>query len=82
MLKIDQSFVSDLTDDSDSQEFFVAFAAMAEVLGLAVIADGVETSRQAEILSEIGCTGAQGFFFHKPMPASDLCQLLEAQAHA
>ena len=82
MLKIDQSFVSDLTDDSDSQKFIVAFAAMAEVLGLAVIADGVETSRQAEILSEIGCTGAQGFFFHKPMPASDLCQLLEAQAHA
>jgi diguanylate cyclase (GGDEF)-like protein len=78
-IKIGKSFVRNLTDDTESHKLVVAILAVAQTLQLPVSAEGVETSSQAGILSELGCTTAQGLFFHKPLPASDLRHLLEAQ---
>ena len=78
-LKIGKPFVRNLTDDTESHKLVVAILAVAQTLKLPVSAEGVETSSQAGILSELGCTTAQGLFFHKPLSASDLRHLLEAQ---
>ena len=79
-LKIDKSFVHDLPHDEGSVALARAILAMAHALGLDVIAEGIENADQAEFLSSQHCDFAQGYYFHKPMPAAALTQLLTAQA--
>lgn len=72
VLKIDQSFVRGLPEDGDDLAIVRSIMALADSIGMAVVAEGVETSAQMECLIEEGCTWLQGYLFGKPMPAPDL----------
>jgi len=76
-LKIDQSLVSDITVDTSDNAIVRTIAAIAKSLNLSVIAEGVETETQRNLLLEIGCTHFQGYFFAKPVPAHELGALFE-----
>ncbi|MCB1760839.1 MAG: EAL domain-containing protein [Gammaproteobacteria bacterium] len=68
-LKIDQSFVRNLGPETNEQILSEAIIVMAQKLGLQVIAEGVETAQQRDILTTMGCDYGQGYLFAKPMPA-------------
>ena len=69
VLKIDKSFVFDLEKDSNSVAVVSAIISLATQLGLKVIAEGVETENQANILRDLGCDEFQGYLFSKPVSA-------------
>lgn len=71
-LKIDQSFVRNLTPSSNDVALCEAMIVMAHKLGIKVIAEGVENQEQRELLAQAGCDYAQGYLFSKPLPATDL----------
>lgn len=71
-LKIDRSFVSDLGDDANDRAIVSAIIRMAQALGIATIAEGVETQEQLVFLHDQGCTEAQGYYCGRPMPAVQL----------
>ncbi|MHB8728271.1 MAG: sensor domain-containing protein [Sulfuricaulis sp.] len=77
-LKIDQSFVRDITTDADDASIVTAIVAMGHGLGLKVIAEGVETQGQLAFLRNQGCDGMQGFLFSRPLPAAELTRLLQS----
>jgi len=79
-LKIDQSFVRDITTDPTDAAITAAVIAMAQSLKLAVIGEGVETEAQIAYLRERGCHLVQGYFFGKPMPADQFEKMLRDQA--
>lgn len=66
-LKIDRSFVDDLTSRSEDYAIAKAILGLAHALDLEVVAEGVENAAQAELLREMGCLVAQGYFFYRPM---------------
>ena len=70
-IKIDQSFVRDIVTDTNDAAIVQTIIAMGEVLGLNVIAEGVETEAQREFLDSRGCHSFQGYLFGRPMPLSD-----------
>ena len=74
-IKIDQSFVRELGTSLDSLAIIRAVAGMCSSLGIATIAEGVETDAQLEILTREHCNSVQGYLFGKAMPASDLSAL-------
>jgi len=71
-LKIDRSFVNDLETSGDARAIVDAVVHLAHALGLRVVAEGVETAGQRDILLGFGCDELQGYFFARPMPAADL----------
>lgn len=75
-LKIDKSFVRDVLRDANDRAIAKAIVVLAHTLGMAVIAEGVETPEQYAFLMAIGCTDFQGYLFSKPLP------LLEFEAFA
>ncbi len=81
-LKIDQSFVRDLSANSESVAIVRAMIEMGRSLNLNIIAEGVETETQAALLRELACHHAQGFLFHRPIPEQDLAALLGAKVTA
>lgn len=76
ILKIDRSFVQDITIDQDDAAIVSATISMAHKMDLAVIAEGVETKEQADFLKESGCTSMQGYYFSKPLPANVLTEFI------
>ncbi len=76
-LKIDQSFVRDLTTDEDDAGIVTAVIGMGKSLHMRVVAEGVETREQLQILQEHGCPQGQGYYFCRPLPAEEFRRLLE-----
>ncbi|MCW5626936.1 MAG: EAL domain-containing protein [Burkholderiales bacterium] len=72
VLKIDQSFIQNLSEGPDNAAIVKAVIHMARSLGIEVVAEGVETERHANYLGAWGCTYGQGFFFGRPMAAEDV----------
>lgn len=78
VIKIDRSFVSTLTTDPKMHHLTSLIIRMGHVLGLEVIAEGVETLEQYEALKAFKCDLYQGYLFNKPVPKSEVLQLLSA----
>jgi diguanylate cyclase (GGDEF)-like protein/PAS domain S-box-containing protein len=78
-LKVDRSFVQKLGVDRRSTAITTAIVRMAQALSIEVIAEGVETERQLAALNELQCELAQGFYFHRPLTAGAVSELLLAE---
>ena len=79
-LKIDQSFVHDITVDKNDEAIVKAIIVIARTLQIDVVAEGVETDNQLAFLLNFGCHLFQGYLFSKPVPIAEFSQLLEKQA--
>jgi diguanylate cyclase (GGDEF)-like protein len=77
ILKIDQTFVADLGDDPASHAIVASVIELAHMLGMTVVAEGVETARQHDRLAVLGCDSCQGYYFARPMSADNLVELTE-----
>lgn len=75
-LKIDRSFVNDITTDADDAAITRAVISLAHNLKLKVLAEGVETLAQLEFLRAYGCGKMQGYYFSRPLPAAEIEKLL------
>ncbi len=80
-IKIDQSFVRDITSDPNDAAIVRTIIAMTEALGLDVIAEGVETEAQREFLDKNGCHAFQGYLFSKPIPIESFTDLILGMQH-
>ncbi|HYD63607.1 MAG TPA: EAL domain-containing protein [Noviherbaspirillum sp.] len=78
-IKIDQSFVREINHDHNATALVAAIISMANSLELKVLAEGVETAEQIRFLQAHGCLSAQGFFYSKAVPASEVEALLNGQ---
>jgi len=70
-LKIDRSFVLQMTKSERAQALVASVISMAHTLGVSVVAEGVETAADAEMLRAMGCDEAQGYYFSRPLPADE-----------
>jgi diguanylate cyclase (GGDEF)-like protein/PAS domain S-box-containing protein len=77
VVKIDQSFVRNIEDESEAPYIVQAVILLARGMKMESIAEGVETNGQRRKLVELGCDTLQGFFFAKPCPAEDIPQMIE-----
>jgi diguanylate cyclase (GGDEF)-like protein len=75
-IKIDRSFVDDITENTNSLNIVRAVAALAKGMGMTATAEGVETSAQLDSITSEGCTEMQGFLFSRPLPAREIEQWL------
>jgi len=78
-LKIDRSFIARLDRDARDTHLVHAIIGMAHALGLTVVAEGVETEQQLQLLAGYGCQLAQGYLFSPPQPAEHLLALVNGQ---
>lgn len=77
-LKVDRSFVKDLSESKNAASIVRAIVTMGHSLGLAAVAEGVETAAQAQFLAGIGCERCQGYLFSKPLPPGEFATWLAA----
>ena len=82
VLKIDRSFVRDITVDDDDAAIVRTILAMAQALNLQVIAEGVESEKQLKLLAALGCSEGQGYYYARPMPGEALVEFLRDKAPA
>lgn len=76
-IKIDKSFVMNMASDKKDESIVKAAVDLAHTLGLKIVAEGVEDEKTLDILSEMGCDYAQGYYMAKPMPCDDLLLWME-----
>ena len=79
-LKIDRSFVMDLETSSDARAIVSAVVHLAHDLGLGVVAEGVETAGQRDVLASLDCDELQGYLFARPMPAHEVLPWIAARS--
>jgi diguanylate cyclase len=79
-LKIDPSFVRDLTRNNGGVGIVIGLIGMGNCLNMRVVAEGVETREQLEILAKHGCSEGQGYYFSRPVPAEEFGRMLERDA--
>lgn len=75
-VKIDKSFVREMKEDPSSRALVEAIVVMAHALGLIVVAEGVESKGQMNVLNELGCNRGQGYYFSRPLPADQFMERL------
>ncbi|MEU4522915.1 EAL domain-containing protein [Amycolatopsis sp. NPDC024027] len=71
-LKIDRSFITGIAESRDAEAIVTSIIAMAHAVDLTVIAEGVESAEQLELLRTLGCDQAQGYYLGRPVPAAEL----------
>jgi len=76
-IKIDKSFIDDIEHNKVAFALVKSLTAIAEVLGISVVAEGVETPEQLAQIETLYCDYAQGYLFSKPIPVDELIELLE-----
>jgi EAL domain-containing protein (putative c-di-GMP-specific phosphodiesterase class I) len=76
-LKIDRTFVNEITTDSSDKAIVRSILALADNLKLKVVAEGIEDEEQEKILTEMGCTYAQGYYFSRPLNEAAFTEFLE-----
>lgn len=76
-LKIDRSFIQDITTNPDDAAIVTAIVAVAESLKLKIVAEGVENTEQADFLRELHCNNIQGYLYSQPLSAGDIDRLLQ-----
>jgi EAL domain-containing protein (putative c-di-GMP-specific phosphodiesterase class I) len=76
VLKIDHSFVTGMTEGEQSLQIVRTIVELARVMGMDVVAEGIETQAQHQLLREMGCRYGQGYLYAKPMTAEAVTQLL------
>jgi diguanylate cyclase (GGDEF)-like protein len=79
-IKVDRSFMSDLTGSSDGLAIVRAIVGLGQSLGMTTTAEGVETEEQLGLMRALGCDEIQGFLFSPPLPAAQLGHLIHSQA--
>jgi EAL domain-containing protein (putative c-di-GMP-specific phosphodiesterase class I) len=77
-LKIDRGFIRGLTENADDTSIIATMISLAQLLRLHVVAEGVETEQQAQLLRLLRCDQAQGYLFSPPVPAERIDAMLEA----
>lgn len=75
-LKIDKSFVDEITDDESAYSIVQAVIQMAQSLGMKTTAEGVETEEQCVVLRHLGCTEIQGYWYSRPLPPNQLVEFV------
>ncbi len=78
-LKIDQSFVKDVVENARDTQIVMAVISLARGLNLSVVAEGVETVDQLNLLQELQCEQAQGYVFNQPLPANQVAAVLQSR---
>jgi diguanylate cyclase (GGDEF)-like protein len=76
-IKIDRSFVTEMEDNPSQRALCEAVIAMAHKLGLKVVAEGIETRAQLDLLTGFGCDYGQGYFFSRPVPAEEFIRIID-----
>jgi EAL domain-containing protein (putative c-di-GMP-specific phosphodiesterase class I) len=71
-LKIDRSFIRDITENNNDKAIVATIISMAQHLNMDVIAEGIETKEQLDILMDNDCKKIQGYYYSKPLPARDV----------
>lgn len=71
-LKIDKSFVADIAQNLDDRAIAQTILAMSQTLGFSVVAEGIETQEQLDVLRDLGCNIGQGYLFATPLSAEEL----------
>ncbi|MET0123712.1 MAG: EAL domain-containing protein, partial [Candidatus Thiodiazotropha sp. 6PLUC9] len=77
-IKLDRSFIMDITKDKDSLAIVCAITDLAKSLGKTIVAEGVETLEQAQQLRELGCEQVQGYYFCRPQNVDKMTDLLRS----
>jgi EAL domain-containing protein (putative c-di-GMP-specific phosphodiesterase class I) len=75
-LKIDRSFIMEVSQNADSRAIVSTIVFLARSLKLSTVAEGIEKKEELEFLRKLGCHQYQGFFFSRPVPSNELCELL------
>jgi len=78
-IKIDKSYIVDMTNDKDALNMSNIIISLANALGVDIIAEGVETNEQVELLLKNGCRYAQGYYYGKPMNKDNIIDILRSQ---
>ena len=78
-LKIDRSFITNMLESSADRKLVETIIDLGHRFGMQVVAEGVENARQLELLKQMGCDLAQGFYFSKPLPHDEFCEWLAEQ---
>ena len=77
LIKIDRAFITDIDQSESHQSIVGAMVGLGSQLGIKVLAEGVETKEEANVLRRAGCDYGQGYRWGRPMPASEFRQLLQ-----